>query len=87
MHDMESIKALKQGGTLPPQKLMELRSAGMQAVRLEFITRLLRLNIQITTLSIYWEDGREFVQIPTVQDTQRKLAAQPTRGLPASSTI
>ncbi len=73
MHDMESIKALKQGGTLPPQKLMELRSAGMQAVRLEFITRLLRLNIQITTLSIYWEDGREFVQIPTVQDTQRKL--------------
>jgi len=87
MHDMESIKALKQGGTLPPQKLMELRSAGMQAVRLEFITRLLRLNIQITTLSIYWEDGREFVQSRQCRTPSASWSAQPTRGLPASSTI
>ncbi len=73
MHDMESISALKQGGALPPQKLIELRSAGMQAVRQEFIKRLLQLNIPITTLSIYWEDGREFVQSPTVENALRKL--------------
>lgn len=73
MHDRDSIAALKQGGAIPPQKLMELRSAGMQAVGLDFIMRLLRLNIQITTLSIYREDGRAFVQSPTVEDAQRKL--------------
>lgn len=70
---METITALKQGAPLAPQKLVELRSKGMHTVRFEFIVRLLRLNTQIITLSIYWEDGREFMQIPAVQNTQRKL--------------
>lgn len=70
---MEAITALKQGAPLAPQKLVELRSKGMHTVRFEFIVRLLRLNTQIITLSIYWEDGREFMQIPTVQNVQRKL--------------
>jgi len=70
---MESIAALKQGDPLAPQKLIELRSKGMHTVRFEFIVRLLRLNTQIITLSIYWEDGRDFMQIPTVQNAQRKL--------------
>ena len=71
--EMETITALKQGAPLPPQKLIELRSKGMHTVRFEFIVRLLRLNTQIITLSIYWEDGREFMQIPTVQNERRKL--------------
>jgi hypothetical protein len=71
--DMEAITAIKQGAPLPPQKLIELRSKGMHTVRFEFIVRLLRLNTQIITLSIYWEDGREFMQIPAVQNAQRKL--------------
>jgi len=71
--DMETIAALKQGTPLPPQKLIELRSKGMHTVRFEFIVRLLRLNTQIITLSIYWEDGREFMQIPVVQNVERKL--------------
>ena len=70
---METIAALKQGAPLPPQKLIELRSKGMHTVRFEFIVRLLRLNTQIITLSIYWEDGREFMQIPAVQNVERKL--------------
>jgi len=70
---METITALKQGAPLASQKLVELRSKGMHTVRFEFIVRLLRLNTQIITLSIYWEDGREFVQIPAVQNVQRKL--------------
>lgn len=73
MSDIETITALKQRAALPPQKLIELRSSGMQKVRFEFITRLLGLNIQITTLSIYWEDGRNFMQIPTVENALRKL--------------
>ncbi|MCE2999367.1 MAG: hypothetical protein ACK59Y_01865 [Betaproteobacteria bacterium] len=58
---------------MTPQRLIEMRSKGMHTVRFEFIVRLLRLNTQIITLSIYWEDGREFMQVPTVQNTQRKL--------------
>lgn len=73
MSDMETITALKQGAPLASQKLVELRSKGMHTVRFEFIVRLLRLNTQIITLSIYWENGREFVQIPAVQNVQRKL--------------
>ncbi|GEM_PF-791269 len=71
--DMETITALQRGAPLPPQKLIELRSKGMHTVRFEFIVRLLRLNTQIITLSIYWEDGREFMQIPAVQNVERKL--------------
>jgi hypothetical protein len=70
---METIATLKQGTPLAPQKLVEMRSKGMHTVRFEFIVRLLRLNTQIITLSIYWEDGREFMQIPTAQNVQRKL--------------
>ena len=70
---METIASLKAGTPLPPQKLIEMRSKGMHTVRFEFIVRLLRLNTQIITLSIYWEDGREFMQIPAVQNTQRRL--------------
>ena len=73
MSDMETIATLKQGTPLAPQKLVEMRSKGMHTVRFEFIVRLLRLNTQIITLSIYWEDGREFMQIPTAQNVQRKL--------------
>lgn len=73
VNDMETIAALKSGAPLPPQKLIELRSKGMHTVRFEFIVRLLRLDTQIITLSIYWEDGREFMQTPSVQNAQRKL--------------
>ncbi len=70
---METITALKSGAPLPAQKLVELRSKGMHTVRFEFIVRLLRLDAQIITLSIYWEDGRDFMQIPSVQNVRRKL--------------
>lgn len=73
MEDIEAVAALKAGTPLPPQKLIELRSKGMHSVRFEFTVRLLRLNARIITLSIYWEDGREFMQIPVVQNVQRKL--------------
>lgn len=73
MSNMETVGALKTGAPVTPQKLVELRAKGMHQVRFAFIVRLLRLNIQTITLSIYWEDGREFMQIPTVTNVQRKL--------------
>jgi len=73
VEDMEAVAALKAGTPLPPQKLIELRSKGMHSVRFEFTVRLLRLNARIITLSIYWEGGREFMQMPAVQNAQRKL--------------
>lgn len=68
----ETLIELKQS-SIAPQELIELRSKGMHIVRLEFIKRLLQSNIQITTLSIYWEDGRNFFQIPLVKNAARKL--------------
>lgn len=61
------------GAPLPPAKLTAQRAKGMLAIRFEFIVRLLRLNTQIITLSIYWEDGREFVKAQSVQPVQHKL--------------
>jgi hypothetical protein len=65
--------ALRRGTPLAPQRLIEMRSKGMHTVRFEFIVRLLRLNTQVITLSIFWEDGREFMQIPTIQNMPRRL--------------
>ena len=70
---METVTVLEQSKPLPPHNLIERRFKGMQAIRLEFVSRLMRLNIQIITLSIYWEDGRNFMNIPVVQNAQRKL--------------
>ncbi len=69
---LETLIELKQS-SIAPQELIELRSKGMHIVRLEFIKRLLQFNVQITTLSIYWEDGRNFFQIPSVENAVRKL--------------
>lgn len=73
MRNIETIAALKQGIPLAPQTLMGLRSSGMHAIRFEFIVRLLTLDTQIITLSIYWENGRDFMQVPVVEHAQRKL--------------
>jgi len=70
--DSETMTGLKQS-SFAPQKLIEMRAKGMHMVRFEFIKRLLNINAQITTLSIYWEDGRNFFQIPIVQKAVRKL--------------
>lgn len=56
-----------------PQKLIELRSRGMHMVRFEFTKRLLQISTRTTTLSIYWEDGRNFFRIPIMENAVRKL--------------
>lgn len=56
-----------------PQQLAEMRSKGMRRIRLAFLERLLSINTEIITLSIYWENGPEFVNDPELQDVNRKL--------------
>ncbi|MGE0559235.1 MAG: hypothetical protein AB7E73_08185 [Burkholderiales bacterium] len=73
MDENNIVEAIHQGSPLPPETVIDWRATGMQKVRLELITRLLRLNIQIITLSIYWEDGRSIAQRPTLQKIPLKL--------------
>jgi len=40
---------------LPPQKLAQARSAGMHAIRFEFVVRLLRVEVKMDTMSIFWD--------------------------------
>ena len=63
------------GERLSPEQVIAQRSKGMHSIRFEFITRLLSLNTQITTLSIYWEDGRAFRELPVIQPVQRRLVS------------
>ncbi len=73
LDDQEIIDGLNSDSLLPQQKLIELRFKGMQAVRFEFIVRLMQLKIEIYTLSVYWEDGRNFMQLPALQKGTCKL--------------
>jgi hypothetical protein len=69
----EEISALKAGEPLPSHRVVQLRSMGMHTVRFEFVVRLLRSSIRVDTLSIYWEQGAEFMLRPQVEDVRRRL--------------
>lgn len=49
----------KDEGHAPERRLAQLRSAGMHAIRFEFVVRLLRAELRMDTLSIYWDHGAE----------------------------
>jgi hypothetical protein len=69
----EEIKALKSAGMLPAHRIVQLRSMGMHSIRFEFVVRLLRSGMKVDTLSIYWEQGTEFMLKREVEDTRRRL--------------
>ena len=69
----EEIKALKAGETLPPHRVVQLRSMGMHSIRFEFVVRLLRSGLKVDTLSIYWEHGTEFMLKREVEESRRRL--------------
>jgi hypothetical protein len=70
---VEEIKALKAEEVLPAQRVVQLRSMGMQAIRFEFVVRLLRSGLRVDTLSIFWEHGNEFMLKREVEATRRRL--------------
>lgn len=69
----EEISTLKAGGVLPAHRVVQLRSMGMHAIRFEFVVRLLRSGLKVDTLTIYWEQGSEFMLKREVEDVRRRL--------------
>ena len=69
----DEIAALRADAGLPAHRVIQLRSNGMHAVRMEFVIRLLRSGLKVDTLSIYWERAHEFMLRGEVEDVKRKL--------------
>ncbi len=69
----DEITALKAGEVLPAHRVVQLRSMGMHSIRFEFVVRLLRSGLKVDTLSIYWEQGTEFMLKREVEDLRRRL--------------
>jgi len=44
------------------ERLAQLRSAGMHAIRFEFVVRLLRVQVKMDTMSIFWDHGARELQ-------------------------
>lgn len=64
---------MKAGEPLPSHRVVQLRSLGMHSIRFEFVVRLLRSSLKVDTLSIYWEQGTEFMLRPNVENVMRRL--------------
>jgi hypothetical protein len=69
----DEIRALKAGEPLPSHRVVQLRSMGMHSIRFEFVVRLLRSSLRVDTLSIYWEQGTEFMLRRDVESVPRRL--------------
>jgi hypothetical protein len=69
----QEISALKAGERLPSHRVVQLRSMGMHSIRFEFVVRLLRSSHRVDTLSIYWEQGTDFMLKPDVENARRRL--------------
>lgn len=70
---VEEVMALRAEQPLPAHRVIQLRSNGMHAVRMEFVIRLLRAALKVDTLSIYWERAHEFMLRREVESVDRKL--------------
>lgn len=64
---------MKAGEQLPSHRVVQLRSMGMHSIRFEFVVRLLRSSLRMDTLSIYWEQGTDFMLKRNVESVHRRL--------------
>jgi len=69
----EEMDALRDRQPVPSHRIVQLRSMGMHSIRFEFVVRLLRSGLKVDTLSIYWEQGTEFMLKRELEDARRKL--------------
>jgi hypothetical protein len=69
----DEIIALKAHQQLPMPRLAQLRSAGMHAIRFEFVVRLLRVEVRMDTLSIFWDHTAESLQDRKAGETSWRL--------------
>ena len=68
----DEIKALRAGDSIPSHRIVQLRSMGMHSIRFEFVVRLLRSGLKVDTLSIYWDNGTEFMLKREVEKKMRR---------------
>ena len=68
----DEIKAMRAGDALPSHRIVQLRSMGMHSIRFEFVVRLLRSGLKVDTLSIYWDNGTEFMLKREVEKTMHR---------------
>ena len=71
--DLEEIAVLRSGKSVPADRVIELRCAGMAAVRTELVHRLLRASASADTFMVYWENGHQSLYIRQVEAVVRKL--------------
>jgi hypothetical protein len=45
----------------------------MHEIRSEFIIRVLRSGASVSTLSVYWEHGHDFMPVPSLETASRRL--------------
>jgi hypothetical protein len=69
----EELDALRRKQPVPGHRVVQLRAMGMHSIRFEFVVRLLRSGLKVDTLSIYWENGTEFMLKRELEDARRKL--------------
>lgn len=69
----DEIAALRSGESLPAERVIQLRSAGMAAVRTELIRRMLRGSAADETLFVYWEHGHQAAFTGQAEAVVRKL--------------
>jgi hypothetical protein len=69
----EELSALRGNQPVPAHRIVQLRAMGMHSIRFEFVVRLLRSGLKVDTLSIYWEQGTEFMLKRELEDTRRRL--------------
>lgn len=69
----DELSALRGNQPVPPHRIVQLRAMGMHSIRFEFVVRLLRSGLKVDTLSIFWEQGTEFMLKRELEDTRRRL--------------
>jgi hypothetical protein len=69
----DELSALRENQPVPAHRVVQLRAMGMHSIRFEFVVRLLRSGLKVDTLSIYWEQGTEFMLKREREDVRRKL--------------
>lgn len=70
---LEEIAVLRSGECVPADRVIELRSTGMAAIRTELVHRLLRASSSADSFMIYWENGHQTMLTGQVEAVVRKL--------------
>jgi hypothetical protein len=69
----DEARALRAGEPLPAETVIARRSAGVHAIRREFIIRLLQSGVKVNTLDVDWDDTNETLLSEKVTSAVHRL--------------